>query len=79
VVEAQFEPESSTFLLKVEETLYLCPEEGVRAGTPVGWHDHVELMQWRYLNVFNKECVIVCALPRGWPGDDVKVYRVTPP
>ena len=23
VVEAQFEPESSTFLLKVEETLYL--------------------------------------------------------
>ncbi len=36
-------------------------------------------MQWRHLNVFNKECVIVCALPRGRRGDDSKVYRVTPP
>jgi transposase len=36
-------------------------------------------MQWRHLNVFNKECVIVCALPRGRRGDAGKVYRVTPP
>ena len=36
-------------------------------------------MQWRHLNVFNKECVIVFALPRGRRGDDSKVYRVTPP
>ena len=37
-------------------------------------------MQWRHLNVFNKECVIVCALPRGCRSDDSKVvYRVTPP
>ncbi|MSU32353.1 MAG: hypothetical protein EXS25_06800 [Pedosphaera sp.] len=79
VVEARFEPESSTFLLKVEETLALWPEESVRAGTPVVCHDHVEPMQWRHLNVFNKECVIVCALPRGRRGDDGRVYRVTPP
>ncbi|MSU32506.1 MAG: hypothetical protein EXS25_07590 [Pedosphaera sp.] len=80
LVEARFEPECSTFfLLKVEETLELWPEESVRAGTPVVCHDHVEPMQWRHLNVFNKECVIVCALPRGRRGDDSKVYRVTPP
>ena len=79
VVESRFEPESSTFFLKVEETPELWPEESARAGTPVVCHDHVEPMQWRHLNVFNKECVIVCALPRGRQGDDSKVYRVTPP
>ena len=51
-----------------------------RSGcTKVTCHDHVEPMQWRHLNVFNKGCVIVCALPRGRRGDDGKVYRVTPP
>jgi transposase len=78
-VESRFEPESSTFFLKVEETPELWPEESARAGTPVTCHDHVEPMQWRHLNVFNKECVIVCSLPRGRRGDDGKVYRVTPP
>ena len=79
VVESRFEAESSTFFLEVEETPELWPEESARAGTPVTCHDHVEPMQWRHLNVFNKECVIVCALPRGRRGDDSKVYRVTPP
>jgi transposase len=79
VVESRFEAESSTFFLKVEETPDLWPEESARAGTPVTCHDHVEPMQWRHLNVFNKECMIVCALPRGRRGDDSKVYRVTPP
>jgi transposase len=79
VVESRFEAESSTFFLKVEETPELWPEESARAGTPVTCHDHVEPMQWRHLNVFNKECVIVCALPRGRRSDDSKVYRVTPP
>jgi transposase len=36
-------------------------------------------MQWRHLNVFNKECVIVSALPRGQRSQDGKIYRVTPP
>ncbi|MEY3535254.1 MAG: hypothetical protein RLZZ582_830, partial [Verrucomicrobiota bacterium] len=36
-------------------------------------------MRWRHLNVFNKECVIVCALPRGRRANDGKMYRVTPP
>ena len=79
MVESRFEAESSTFFLKVEETPELWPEESARVGTPVTCHDHVEPMQWRHLNVFNKECVIVCALPRGRRGDDSKVYRVTPP
>ena len=34
---------------------------------------------WRHLNVFNKECVIVTALPRGRRHDDKAIYRVTPP
>ena len=79
MVESRFEAESSTFFLKVEETPELWPEGSARAGTPVTCHDPVEPMQWRHLNVFNKECVIVFALPRGRRGDDSKVYRVTPP
>ncbi len=79
VLEARLEASSSTFLLKVEETPHLWPEESTRAGTPVTCHDHVEPMQLRHLNIFNKECVIVCALLRGHRGDDGKVYRVTPP
>ena len=79
VVKARLEASSSTFVLSVKETAELWPEESARAGTKVTCHDHVEPMQWRHLNVFNKECVIVCALPRGRRGDDGKVYRVTPP
>ena len=79
VAEARFGADSSTFFLKVEGTPALWPEETARAGAPVTCHDHVEPMQWRHLNVFNKECLIVCALPRGRRGDNNKVYRVTPP
>ena len=79
VVDARLEVSSSTFVLKVEETAALWPEESARAGTSVTCHDHVEPMQWRHLNVFNKECVIVFALPRGRRSNDGKVYRVTPP
>ena len=79
VLEARFEAESSTFLQKVEGTPELWPEESAREGTPVTYHDHAEPMQWRHLNFFNKECVIVCALPRRRRGDDSKVYRVNPP
>mgnify|MGYP003346148303 CR=1 FL=1 len=67
------------FVLKVEETPDLWTEESARAGTPVTCYDHVEPMQWRHLNVFNKECVIVCALPRGRRANDGTVYRMTPP
>ncbi len=66
-------------MLEVEETAALWPQESRRASTSVARHDHVESMRWRYLNVFNKKCVIVCALPRGRRGDDGKVYRVNPP
>jgi hypothetical protein len=78
-MEARLEVNASTVLLKVEGTSALWPKESTRAGTPVVCHDHVEPMQWRHLNVVNKECVIVCALPRGRRGHDSKVYRVTPP
>ena len=56
-MEARLEAETSTFVLKVEETPELWPEESARVGTPVSCHDHVEPMRWRHLDVFNKECV----------------------
>jgi transposase len=79
LVEARLEASSSTFILKVKETAALWPEESTRAGPPVTCHDHVEPMQWRHLNVFNKECVIVCGLSRGRGADDARVYCRTPP
>jgi hypothetical protein len=39
-------------------------------------YDNVEPMQWRHLGVFNKELVIVSALPRGRRGDDERVPSV---
>jgi transposase len=79
VVRTEFEVKESTFVICVEETPELWPEESQRAGIAVSCYDHVEAMQWRHLNVFSKECVIVCALPRARRSDDGKVYRVTPP
>ena len=78
-VVARLEASWSSLVLKVEETAGLLPGEGVRAGTVVTCHDYVEPMQWRHLNVFNKKCVIVCALPRGRRRNGGQVYRVTPP
>ena len=49
-------------------------EEGARAGTPLTSDDDVEPMRWRHLNVFNKEYVIVCAVPGGRRSDDGKAY-----
>ena len=79
VVRTEFEVKESAFVICVEETPELWTEESQRSGTTVSCYDHVEPMQWRHLNVFSKECVIVCALPRGKRSDDGKVYRVTPP
>lgn len=79
VVRTEFEVKESTFVICVEETPELWTEESQRSGTTVSCYDHVEPMQWRHLNVFSKECTIVCALPRGKRRDDGKIYRVTPP
>src|ERR1051325_144209 len=86
VIRTDFELAKNTFVIVVQETAKLWEEESRRVGWKVSCYDHVEPMQWRHLNVFNKECVIVCALPRGryldehasWKGTE-KVYRVTPP
>ncbi len=67
-MESRFEAESSTFFLKVEETPELWPEESARARTPVTCHDHVEPMQWRHLNVFNKG--------DGAGGEGIEVFNV---
>ena len=79
VVRTEFEEKEQTFVICVEETAELWPGESQRCGQTVICYDHVEPMQWRHLNVFNKECVIVCALPRGRRKGDGAVYRVTPP
>lgn len=65
VVSTDFEAKRNTFVICVTETEALWPEESARCGQTVTCYDHVEPMQWRHLNVFNKECVIVSALPRG--------------
>jgi hypothetical protein len=78
VVEARLEAGSSTFIMKVEEMPDLWPEESARTGTPVVCHDHVEPMQWRHLNVFKKECVIVCSLPRDRRSEDGKAVPCDP-
>jgi transposase len=79
VIRTEYEAEQNTFVICVEETEALWAEESARNGHPVTCYDHVEPMQWRHLNVFNKECVIVSALPRGKRSQDGKIYRVTPP
>lgn len=79
VVRTEYEGKNNTFVICVEETAKLWEEESARLGQRVSCYDHVEPMQWRHLNVFNKECVIVSALPRGQREHDKGVYRVTPP
>jgi hypothetical protein len=53
-------------------------KDGARSCTPLTCLDHVESVLWRYLNLFNKECVIVCNLARGCHSNYGRVYRVTP-
>lgn len=86
VISASYEEPENRFVIQVEETAKLWEQESARIGFPVRCYDHVEPLHWRHLNVFNKESVIICALPRGrylderasFKGEE-KVYRVTPP
>lgn len=64
VVSTDYEAERNTCVICVTETDTLWPEESANCGQAVTCYDHVEAMEWRHLNVFNKECVIVSALPR---------------
>ena len=70
--------QKNTFVICVKETEALWAEESAKSGQTITYCDHVEPMQW-HLNVFNKECVIVSALPRGQRSQDGAIYRVTPP
>jgi transposase len=79
VIRTDYEAEQNTLVICVAETEALWAEESQQCGQAVSCYDHVEPMQWRHLNVFNKECVIVSALPRGRRKDDGVIYRVTPP
>ena len=53
ILEARLDESSSTFLLKVEETVHLWLKESAHAGSPVACNDHVEPRQGRHLNIFN--------------------------
>lgn len=79
VIRTEYEAPNNAFVICVEETEKLWAEESRKQGQRVTCYDHVEPMQWRHLNVFNKECVIVTALPRGQRTEDGGIYRVTPP
>lgn len=86
VIAATYEEPQNRFVIQVEETPQLWKAETRRVGFEVSCYDHVEPLEWRHLNVFNKEAVILCRLPRGRyldahasaPGSQ-KVYRVKPP
>jgi transposase len=79
VIRTDYEEENNAFVICVTETEALWAEESAKSGQTVTCYDHVEPMQWRHLNVFNKECLIVSALPRGRRSQDGSIYRVTPP
>jgi len=79
VLSTDYEAQENTFVIRVGETAALWAQESAKQGQAVTCYDHVEPMQWRHLNVFNKECVIESALPRGRRSQDGSVYRVTPP
>jgi transposase len=79
VIRTEYETKNNTFVICVEETARLWEEETTQWGQRVTCYDHVEPMSWRHLNVFNKECVIVTALPRGKRAAAGVIYRVTPP
>ena len=54
------------FVIEIEETDQLWSHERCpRDGGDVRLYDHAPSRQWRHLNVFNHECVLQCALPRG--------------
>lgn len=86
MVSATYEEPENRFVIQVEETAKLWEQESAKIGFPVRCYDHVEPLEWRHLNVFNKESIIICPLPRGRYLDlrdslngTEKVYRVTPP
>lgn len=86
MIGATYKEAENRFVIEVEETDKLWEQESARLGFPVRCYDHVPGLEWRHLNVFNKESVIRCALPRGRYLDlfdsakgTEKVYRVTPP
>lgn len=68
VIRAEYQADKQTFVICVEETVKLWAEESTRLGQRVSCYHRLAPMQWRHLNVFNKECVIVSALPRGETG-----------
>ena len=81
IVGSTYVEAENRFVLRIRETPRLwagerCPHDG-SAG--ITCYDHVAEMSWRHLNVFNKACDLVCALPRGRCPHCGKVYRVHPP
>jgi hypothetical protein len=66
-------------VIYVQESDRFWPEESQCYSQEVTWYDRVEPTQWRHLNVFSKECVIVGALPQRERKGDRVIYRVTPP
>lgn len=80
VVESRFERDQSTLVLEIQETEELweqqrCPKDGGR----VSCYDHVDVLKWRHLNVFEHRCEIHCRLPRGRCGQCGHIYRIRPP
>ena len=76
----QVEYSDHHFTFKISETEHLFQKECCcKDGESVKLYDHVETRSWRHLNVFSKECLIECALPRVRCTKCGRVYRITPP
>jgi len=71
--------EGEGVVLEVRERPGLWEKVRSEAGARAGCHDHVEMMEWRHLNVFEHRCTIRCRLPRGKCSKTGSVFRVTPP
>lgn len=81
VVSADYDENVKSFVIRVKETakLWLTEKCADDRSDGITCYDHTEELSWRHLNVFNRECIIVCCLPRGKCPVCKKVYRVTPP
>jgi len=74
VIRTEYETETNTFVIGVEETPKLWEEESAKCGQRVTCYDHVEPMGWRHLNVFQqgvRDCDGAAARPAPGRRDDL--------
>ena len=81
VHQTEYVEEKNTIFIRVRETASLLSSQRCREDKryKVKLYDHAPSRFWRHLNVFNRECVIECALPRLQCKHCGKVWRAKAP